>query len=71
MPQVALSNQPPNRRLQLTPLRGRKIVRILEAEFVPVAISIYEAAQLKRRTLGRIYLEPAMLCERELLFCAV
>jgi hypothetical protein len=32
---------PPNRRLQLTPLRGHKIVRILEAEFVPIAISIY------------------------------
>ncbi len=45
------SLHPPNRRLQLTPLRGRKIVRILEAEFVPIAIPIYEAAQLKRRAL--------------------
>jgi hypothetical protein len=41
LPQVARLVLPPNRRLQLTPLRGHKIVRILEAEFVPIAISIY------------------------------
>jgi len=33
MPQVALSMPPPNRRLQLTPLRGPEIVAILRADF--------------------------------------
>jgi len=44
---------PPNRRVQLTPLRGREIVRIFKPKFSWTVIAIYWAAQLTRNTLGR------------------
>jgi len=38
---IALSKEPPNRRVQSTPLRGRKIVAILKSGFDPKLISFY------------------------------
>ena len=42
---------------QLTPLRGPKIVGILQSDFGSNAFPIYSAAQLKRKTLGRYHSE--------------
>jgi hypothetical protein len=41
VPQVALSVLPPNRRVQLTPLRGPKIVPILKADLGSIVIWFY------------------------------
>jgi hypothetical protein len=46
------SGHPPNKRFQLTPLRGSKIVGILQSDFGSTAFPIYSAAQLKRNPLG-------------------
>jgi len=48
---------PPNRRVQLTPLRGREIVRIFKPKFSWTVIAIYWAAQLTRNTLGGVQAE--------------
>jgi hypothetical protein len=42
----------PNKPIQPTPLRGPKIVGILNASFVPTAFLIYMAARLMGRALG-------------------
>jgi hypothetical protein len=42
----------PNQRVQLTPLCGPKVVRILKVGFVPNVVSISTAAQLTRKPLG-------------------
>jgi hypothetical protein len=47
------SRQPPNQRVELTPLRGPKIAAFLMAGIGSTACSIYKAAQLTRRPLGR------------------
>jgi len=51
-PLIAVSVLPPNRRLQLTPLRGRKIRAILKSRLGSTAFRSIDAAQLKRNTLG-------------------
>jgi hypothetical protein len=47
------SRQPPNKRVELTPLRGPKIAAFLMAGIGSTACSIYKAAQLTRNPLGR------------------
>jgi len=46
------SDSRPNKRMQPTPLRGRKIVGILESDFVLTLVLIYTAARLMRRAFG-------------------
>jgi hypothetical protein len=52
-PLITVSVLPPNRRVQLTPLRGRKIVAILKSGFVRKLISLYQCGAADAQHVGR------------------
>ncbi len=56
---IAQPKRRPNQRVQPTPLAASEIVAILKDGFVSKLVSIYEAARLTRKTLGR---DCAVLC---------
>ncbi len=45
--------KPPNRRVQPTPLGGRKIVPILKADFGSIVIPIYQGGAADAQDVGR------------------
>jgi len=45
--------QPPNQRVQSTPLRGRKIVAILKTDFVSIIIPTYWGGAADAQDVGR------------------
>jgi hypothetical protein len=51
-PLITVSVLPPNRRVQSTPLRGRKIVAILKSGFVPKLISLYQCGAADAQHVG-------------------
>jgi len=52
MPQVALWGQPPNRRLQLTPLAASEIGSILKTDFSSTVIAIQRCGAAEARAVG-------------------
>jgi hypothetical protein len=64
---IALSNQPPNRRLQRTAPRAREIGAFLKVGFGSTAFSISNAPPLKRKTLGGIQLRRRLVHEMQLM----
>jgi len=53
-PLITVSVLPPNRRVQSTPLRGRKIVAILKSGFVPKLISLYQCGAADAQHVRRL-----------------
>jgi len=62
MPQVALWGQPPNRRLQLTPLAASEIVAILKTGVGSTVISIYHCGATEAQHVGPPFCNALLWC---------
>jgi hypothetical protein len=61
---IALSVQPPNQRVQSTPLRGPEIVAILKADFGWMATLIYRCGAADAQHVGRARCSARSCCTR-------
>jgi hypothetical protein len=59
---IAVSVQPPNRRVQSTPLRGPEIVAILKADFGWMAALIYRCGAADAQHVGRAFRNGFLYC---------